>query len=293
MGNTMEFRVLGPLEIVRGSQPVELSAAKQRTLLAVLICHRNSPVSTNQLIDALWGPHPPRTAADNLRVYVHHLRRALGGDRIVRRQHGYAAIVAPAELDVDRFGELARRGQEIDDPHTAAAVLRQALDVWRGTPYADLTGVPALLEEARRLEEHRQTVLALRIEADLTLGRHTELIAELSRLATTYQLRERLQAQLMLALHRAGRRVEALEVFNRLRVRLADELGLDPSPSLGRLQSAILRGDPLLDDPRHGPGDIAAPRWARPACLCAGPGGGVLTFHVSGRTMIDSSSSGS
>lgn len=263
----MEFRVLGPLEIIRDSQPVELSAAKQRTLLAVLICHRNSPVSTDQLIDALWGPRPPRTAADNLRVYVHHLRRALGdGGRIVRRQHGYAAIVAPAELDADRFGELARRGQEIDDPYAAAAVLRQALDVWRGTPYADLTGVPALHEEAHRLEEHRQTVLALRIEADLTLGRHTELIAELSRLATTYQLRERLQAQLMLALHRAGRRVEALEVFNRLRVRLADELGLDPSPSLRELQSAILRGDPLLDDLHRGPG----PRWARPRCLCPG-----------------------
>jgi DNA-binding SARP family transcriptional activator len=279
----MEFRVLGPLEIVRGSHPVELSAAKQRTLLAVLICHRNNPVSTDQLIDSLWGPRPPRTAADNLRVYVHHLRRALGdGDRIMRRQHGYAAIVAPAELDVDRFGELARRGQETDDPHAAASVLRQALDLWRGTPYAELTGVPALHEEARRLEEHRQTVLALRIEADLTLGRHTELIAELSRLATTNPLRERLQAQLMLALHRAGRRVEALEVFNRLRVRLADELGLDPSPSLRQLQSAILRGDPLLDDARRGPADAAAPRWARPVCLCSG----LAPFEVAPRPAV-------
>jgi len=242
----MEFRVLGPLEVVMDSVPVRLDAAKQRTLLAVLICHRNDAVPAGQLVDALWGPCPPRTALDNLRVYVYHLRRALGAARIVRRPHGYAVVVEPGELDVDRFGELARRGRETDDLLTAAAVFRQALDVWRGRPYADLTTVPALREETRRLEEHRHAVLALHIDAELALGRHSDLIAELTGLVAAYPLRERLHAQLMLALHRAGRRAEALEIYHRLRVRLADELGLDPGPRLRHLQSAILHGDPIV-----------------------------------------------
>jgi DNA-binding SARP family transcriptional activator len=256
----MEFRVLGPLEVVRDSRPVELNAAKRRILLAVLIRHRNRPVPVGTLLDSLWDVHPPRTAADNLRVYVHHLRRALGGDRIVRRQHGYAVHIAPGELDVDRFTELARQGEEAGDPGAAAAVLQQALDVWRGPPYADLTGVAELRDEVRRLEEHRQAVLESRVDADLVLGRHTALIAELPELAARFPLREHIHAQLMLALCGAGRRAEALEVFNRLRGRLADELGIDPGPRLCHLQLAILHSDPALDAPRRVPAlDLPVP----------------------------------
>lgn len=268
----MEFRVLGALEVVRDSRPVELNAAKQRILLAVLIRHRDNPVPVETLLESLWGASPPRTAADNLRVYVYHLRRALGGDRIVRRQHGYAALVGPGELDVDRFTELARQGQEAGDPGSAAAIFRRALEVWRGTPYADITGVAELHDEVRRLEEHRQAVLESRIDADLALGRHTELIAELPGLVARYPLRERFHAQLMLALHRAGRRGEALEVFNRLRVRLADELGIDPGPRLHHLQLAILHGDRTLDEP---PLDVPATS-RRPAC----PYPGLAPFGV-------------
>jgi DNA-binding SARP family transcriptional activator/WD40 repeat protein len=246
----MEFRVLGPLEVVRDARPVELGAGKQRALLAVLLCHRNTPVPSERLVDALWGPTPPRTAADNLRVYVYHLRRALGdGNRITRHRHGYAALVAPGELDADRFAELAGQGQEASDHLAAAAKFRQALDLWRGAPYLDVAGVPTLHGEIRRLEEQRQAVLELRVDADLAAGRHAELVAELSGLAAHHPLRERLHTQLMLALDRAGRRAEALEVFARLRARLADELGLDPSERTWRVQAEILRGDAAAEPP--------------------------------------------
>ncbi|TDV35934.1 AfsR/SARP family transcriptional regulator [Actinophytocola oryzae] len=261
----MDFRVLGPLEVVRDSRPVELNAAKQRTLLAVLICHRDRAVPRDQLVDALWGSSPPRSAADNLRVYVYHLRRALGDRaRIVRRPHGYAALVAPGELDVDRFGELARQGRESSNPRTAAAAFRRALDVWRGAPYADVASVPMLREETRRLEECRETVSELYVDAELALGRHVEVLADLTRLVAAYPLRERPHAQLMLALHRAGRRVEALAVYDRLRVRLADEVGLDPNLRLRRLHLAVLRGDATLEGP------VEVPR-VPPVCPFPGP----------------------
>ncbi|OLF14773.1 nSTAND1 domain-containing NTPase [Actinophytocola xanthii] len=257
----MEFRVLGPLEVRTGSRPVELGAGKQRALLAVLLCHRNTPVPTERLVDALWGANPPRTAADNLRVYVYHLRRALGdGNRIARHRRGYAALVAPGELDVDRFVELTGQGQRAEDHLAAAAKFRQALDLWRGTPYVDV-GVTTLHEETRRLEEQRQAVLELRIDADLAAGRHTELIPELSGLAARHPLRERLHTQLMLALDGAGRRAEALEVFTRLRARLSDELGLDPSERSWRVQSAVLRGDAPVE-PRDLPATCPYPGLA-------------------------------
>ena len=272
----MEFRVLGPLEVLRDSRPVELGAGKQRALLAVLICHRNTPVPSERLVDALWGSTPPRTAADNLRVYVYHLRRALGdGNRITRHHHGYAALVAPGELDVDRFVELTGQGRQAHDHLTAAAKFRQALELWRGTPYVDVdvTGATALHEEVRRLEEQRQAVLELRVDADLAAGRHTELVAELPGLAARYPLRERLHTQLMLALDGAGRRAEALEVFNRLRARLADELGLDPSERSWRVQSAILRGDASVEPP-------ADDHDGRPAEHAVCPYPGLVPFDV-------------
>lgn len=260
----MDFRVLGPVEVVKDSRPVELGAGKQRTLLAVLIRHRGTPVSTDRLTDALWGSSPPRTAADNLRVYVYHLRRALGdGDRITRHHRGYALTVAPGELDVDRFAKLARQGREAGDPAVAAALCRRALDLWRGTPYADLAEAGALPAETYQLEEQRQAVLELRIEADLALGRHAELVAELCGLTARYPLRERLHGQLMLALDEVGRRADALDVYTRLRVRLADELGLDPSPRLVRLQSTILRGEG-----DRAPQDL--PRDVRPVAVGTG-----------------------
>jgi DNA-binding SARP family transcriptional activator/WD40 repeat protein len=252
----MQFRVLGPLQIINGSHPTELRSAKQRMLLAALLCEANSAISADQLIDLLWGARPPRTAAENLRVYVYHLRRALGdGERIVRSAQGYAMVVQPGELDAERFEALAAAGQDAFTAGRiapAADLLRQALDLWHGQPYAGLDDMAPVRAESRRLEERRQAVLELRIDADLMLGRHAELIAELSGLARRHPAQERFHAQLMLALYRAGRQAEALDVFGRLRTHLADELGLDPSARLRQLHSAILRADPALDDRRPG-----------------------------------------
>lgn len=249
----MEFSVLGPVEVVDGSRPVVLGAAKQRILLSVLLCHAGAPVSVDRLVEALWDARPPRSAVDNLRLYVHQLRRAMGDvGRIVRRPPGYALAVRDGELDAARFEELADAGQNAlisGDSGRAARLLRQGLALWRGTPFADLEHVTLLREEASRLQERRQAVLESRIEADLALGRHNDLIAELSTLVTRYPLREQLRVQLMLALYRAGRQAEALAVARDTRRLLATELGIDPGPSLRRLEQAILSSDAFLELP--------------------------------------------
>ncbi|MEU7858132.1 BTAD domain-containing putative transcriptional regulator [Nonomuraea sp. NPDC049141] len=241
----MEFAVLGPLHISADDQPLPLGAGKQRALLAELLCHPGRAVSTATLIEALWGQSPPRTAADNLRLYVHQLRRTLGRDRITRTGTGYVLALHPGELDADRFESLAEQGRialSAGDHERAAELLKRALDLWRGPAYAELNLTTALSDHAHRLEEERLTALENRIEADLARGMHAALVAELSGLVGEHPLRERPRRQLMLALARSGRQAEALATYRDARRVFATELGLDPGAELRHLHQAILTG---------------------------------------------------
>jgi DNA-binding SARP family transcriptional activator len=241
----MEFRVLGPLEVIDDGEPVPLGGAKQRALLAVLLLHANTVVSRDRLIDELWGTSPPETAQTALQVHISQLRKRLGREVISTRARGYAINVERRELDLDRFEELvsAASGRS---PHDAATALREALALWRGAPLADLDDTLARPERTR-LEEARLSVLEQRVDADLRLGGGSELVPELERLVAEHPLRERLRGQLMLALYRAGRQADALDVYRRGRRALAEELGLEPDEALQRLEKAILVHDPSLN----------------------------------------------
>jgi DNA-binding SARP family transcriptional activator/streptogramin lyase len=243
----MEFRILGPLEIVDDGRDVPLSGAKQRALLALLLLHANRVVSRDRLIDELWDTSPPETARTALQVHVSQLRKALGRERIVTQSPGYLVRVEPDELDLERFEHLLRGVERADSAGTAEA-LREALALWRGPPLGDLDGSFASAERAR-LDEQRLLALEQRIEAELALGVHAELVPELEELVRENLLRERLRAQLMLALYRCGRQAEALEVYRNGRRLLAEELGLEPGDDLRRLEKAILEQDPSLAAP--------------------------------------------
>ncbi len=251
----IRFNVLGPLEISDDRGRVAIRAAKQQLLLAVLLCGANEPVSVERLIHLLWTDCPPRTAPENLRLYVYHLRRALGDpQRIVRVSSGYALTVHGDELDAHRFEQLTRRGEAAlsdGDPWRAAATLSDGLALWRGRAYAGLDGIDLLRDEAVRLEERRRAALEARIDADLALGRHRALVAELSSLVAQHPLVEGLRCRLMLALYRCGRQAEALQVYRDTRRLLAEELGLEPGPELRRLEQAIITGDPSVAAPNQ------------------------------------------
>jgi DNA-binding SARP family transcriptional activator len=222
----MEFRILGPLEVVDGDRQVAIAGSKQRALLAILLLHSNAVVSRDRLIDELWGESPPDTASTALQVHVSQLRKSLGRDVIVTRTPGYMIRVEAGELDLQRFEQLVEeaRGKEAAP---AAATLRDALRLWRGPPLADLDGSVALPERGQ-LEEQRLSALEHRIDAELELGLHSQQLPELEALVREDPLRERCRAQLMLALYRSGRQAEALDVYSRGRRLLADELGLEP-----------------------------------------------------------------
>ena len=248
-----QFRILGPLEVQHGDEPLSLSA-KQRHLLAILLLNANRVVSTDRLIDELWGESPPETAPNALQVYVSQLRKVLPGDAesapIARRDPGYLLRVEPGQLDLERFEKLAAEGRErlaAGDAAAAAATLGEALALWRGRALADVD--EHLGAEAERLEELRVAVLEQRIEADLALGKHAEVVAELERLVQEHPFRERLRAQLMLVLYRAGRQADALEAYRAARRTLVDELGIEPGEELQRLERAILDHDPALAGP--------------------------------------------
>ena len=245
----MEFRILGPLEVVDDDgRGIPLQAAKPRALFLLLLLHRNRVVSQDVLIDELWAEAPPATAVKTLQVYVSQLRRALGDQRIETRPGGYVLRVEPGELDADAFEQLVAEKRWTD-----------ALELWRGPALSDVRGEHFALVAAERLEESRLAALEGRIDADLDAGRHAAIVGELEQLAEEHPLRERLRAQLMLALYRSGRQAEALEVYRRTRERLADELGLEPGAELRELEQAILRQDPALRRPVTGP---AAPTAA-------------------------------
>jgi len=225
----VEFRLLGPLEVADGDRLLAVAGTKPRALLAALLLRAGETVSAERLIDELWGDEPPETAQNTLQVYVSQLRRALGADLVERRPPGYAAAVAREQVDLARFDDLvaSARGAE---PAVAAARLRDALALWRGAPEFD----------AARLEELRLGALEERIDADLALGRHAELVPELQSLVAAEPLRERLRAQLMLALYGDGRQAEALAEYARARETLVEELGVEPGPELQRAQRLVL-----------------------------------------------------
>jgi DNA-binding SARP family transcriptional activator len=243
----MDFLLLGPLEVLsEHDRPVALGGVKQRSLLAVLLLHANELVSTDVLIDRLWGAAPPATAAKSVQVYVSRLRKVLGGGRLATHGRGYVLHVEPSELDLARFEQLAEDARRAP-PDLAAGKLGKALTLWRGSALADLAYEPFAQVEIARLEELRMTVLEQRIDADLSCGRHAELVGELEALVARHPLRERLRCQLMLALYRSARQAEALDAYRAARRELQEELGLEPSGELRQLEQAILRQDPDLD----------------------------------------------
>ncbi len=254
----MEFRLLGPLEVIEGDRSLALGGAKPRSLLALLLLHANQVVSADHLIDALWGDQPPATAAKSLQVHISKLRKQMGDGRLVTRTPGYLLQVDPSELDLARFERLVGDSRGAD-PEQAAKKLGQALALWRGEALADLAYEPFARAEIARLGELRLAVLEQRIDADLAGRRHAEIVGELEVLVAAHPLRERLLWQLMLALYRSGRQAEALAAYRAARTLLSEELGLEPSEELRQLEQAILRHDSALDPAEGRPAAATSP----------------------------------
>lgn len=255
MSGGFTFSVLGPLEVREDGRPVSLTAAKQRALLALLLLNANQVMTKERLLAELWGPDAPLTAPKMLQVLVFRVRRGLGlgsDDGLLEtRPAGYAIRVQPDQLDILRFTALAAAGREqlALDPALAADRLAEALSLWHGAPLSDLADEPFAVAAVARLEEVRLAALEDRIEADLALGRHAAIVAELKDLSAKHPFRERLTAQLMLALYRSGRQAEALETYRTARALLVEQQGIDPSMRLQRLHGAILRQESSLDPP--------------------------------------------
>jgi DNA-binding NarL/FixJ family response regulator/DNA-binding SARP family transcriptional activator len=251
----VEYRILGPLEVVEGGEPVPLGRPKERLVLAVLLLSANEFVSRERLIDELWGESPPPTARKAVNVFVSQLRKALtrdGLDPIATADGGYRIGVEADQLDVARMRRLlatARERAAAGEPEAAAELLREALALWRGPTLAGLVLESRGRDEVAQLDELRLTALMDRIDCDLALGRHADVLGELHVLVGEHPLLERLRAQLILALYRADRQAEALEAYQQARDVLVEELGIEPSPALQRLQKGILIQDPALELP--------------------------------------------
>ncbi|HET9738585.1 MAG TPA: BTAD domain-containing putative transcriptional regulator, partial [Solirubrobacteraceae bacterium] len=244
----MEIRLLGPLEVRDGGVTFTLPRRQQRALLAALALRAGETVSTDRLVADLWGERAPASAIGSLQNAVSALRKVLGEGVLVRQAPGYRLLVRPDDVDATRFERLVSEARSAE-PAGRAALLSDALALWRGPALADLDELEFARLEAARLDELYVNALEERLEADLELGRHGALVGELETLVATHPLRERLRGQLMLALYRCGRQAEALEVYRAARLALADELGLDPTPELQELERRILRQDPALAAP--------------------------------------------
>ena len=244
----MEFRILGPLEVLGDDGPLKLGGPKQHAVLAHLILRPNRVVPAGLLIDQLWGDEPPETARNTLQTYVYRLRKVLGDARIEAGSGGYLLHAEPDEIDAGRFEALLKHAKVLigTDPTAAAAELEEGLALWRGEALADLGDEPSLRGEIARLDELRLAAVEHRIAAQLAMGRHSTVVSELEALTARYPLRERLWANLILALYRSGRQAEALSTYQRARQVLASELGSDPSTELQRLHEQILNHDPEL-----------------------------------------------
>jgi DNA-binding SARP family transcriptional activator len=250
---SLEFRLLGPLEVRRGGEPLALGGARPRALLACLLLGRGRVVSVDELVDGLWGESPPRTARHMVEVYVSKLRKRLDSGVLLTRPPGYLLQPERQRVDVERFERLLGEGAEAlarSDASRASASLAAALALWRGPALADFTYEPFAQAEIARLEELRLVALEERVEADLALGQHAELIGELEALVAKHPYRERPRGQLMLALYRAGRQADALAAYRSARETLVEELGVKPGPELRRLEQAILAQEEWLTGPR-------------------------------------------
>lgn len=259
----MEIRILGPIGVFTAGRQVALGGRRQRAVLAGLLVHADEPVSTDWLIDFVWGENPPPTARKSLQTYISRLRRIVGETVIEGSSDGYLLRLDGIELDADRFEQIAERGRRLlaTDPESVFDELGSALALWRGSPLSDIDAGIDLLPYVERLQEARLAALEDRMEAGLVLGRHGELVGELKSLVEAHPLRERLWGQLMLALYRSGRQGEALRAFQRCRQILGNELGIDPSAALQRLEERILLQDPGLDLKSSAP---IAPRDSMP-----------------------------
>jgi YVTN family beta-propeller protein len=271
----MDYRILGSFEVWVDDRLVGLGGEKPRALLAILLLHHNEVVSADRLIDDLWGESPPETASSTLRAYVSRLRKALGpngaspseepesapavnGRVLLTRDRGYLLAVAPGELDLECFRDLAERGRDAlaaGRTAEAATVLREALGMWRGPPLAEFAYEPFARGVIAQLEELHLAAVEDRVEADLALGRARALVSELRELVARHPLRERLRGQLMLALYRSGRQAEALEAYQAFRRSLSEELGLEPGPAIQQVEQSILRRELAVDLP---PGDATS-----------------------------------
>jgi YVTN family beta-propeller protein len=245
----IDVRILGSLGVTIDGRPVSVGGGKQRLVFAALLLRRGEPVSVDQLIDLVWDERPPANAVKSIQVYVSQLRKELGPDRIATEGGGYLLRVQRGALDSERFEDAAARGDAelaAGDAGRALTTLREGLALWRGEPLAEFRYEAFAQAEVARLEELRQTAIEQRIDAELMLGRHRQLVAELEQLVRDHPLRERLLGQLMVALYRSGRQADALDRYRAGRTRLDQELGLEPSPELRSLERAILEHDPAL-----------------------------------------------
>ena len=302
-----EFGILGPLEVTRCGRAVPLGGPRQRAVLALLLLEANRVVSLDRLAEDVWGGHPPEGWVTTVQIYVSHLRQALepgrargaAGEVLVTRGRGYLLRVDGERLDAARFQDgftAGRAALEAGRYAEAAGTLRQALGLWRGQVLADLADYAFTRPEAARLEELRLAAVEARVEADLALGRHDALTAELEQLAGGHPLRERLHGQLMLALYRCGRQGDALAAYRRVRDLLAGELGIDPGEPLRRLHAAVLAQDPALDWAGDRPAPVEAHRpdagvldsspAAEPRPRPAGPGRGRAWARWRGRRLL-------
>jgi DNA-binding SARP family transcriptional activator/pimeloyl-ACP methyl ester carboxylesterase len=251
----VKFRILGPLEVELSSGAIDVHSAKLQTVLGVLLLHANEVVSSERLIDELWGSRPPATAGKVIQTYVSQLRSLLGAEPITTQRPGYLLRVDKGGLDAERFRQMTAAGRrhaadgEID---SAVYCYREALELWRGEPLTGVVFESFARNEVERLEEERIAAVMDRVDCELAAGRHDDVVPELELLVKRYPLRERLLVQLMLALYRSGRQADALAVHRETRERLRDELGIEPGPSVKRLERQILLQDPDLDPPAGG-----------------------------------------
>jgi predicted ATPase/DNA-binding SARP family transcriptional activator len=232
----MEFRILGPLEVLADGRALDLGGPKQRALLGALLLAANRAVSSDDLVRALWDDDPPETSHKALQIHVSHLRKLLGRDRVETRAPGYLLLVEDGELDLPRFEQLRVEGRHAE-----------ALALWRGPPLADLADRAFVQADVARLEELRLSCLEDRLEEEIESGRGRDVLPEVEALVRDYPLRQRLRMQLMLALYRTGRHAEALAAYQDARTKLVDELGIEPARELRQLQQQILQQDPALD----------------------------------------------
>lgn len=259
----IEFNVLGPLEVTVAGISVVPTAKKPSQILAMLALNAGQVVTSTSLIEELWDLTPPRSAASTIQTYIMQVRRKLraalltaghntANELLITRRNGYQLDVAPEGVDAARYERLSangRRAMSEGDHRSASRILHTALNIWRGPAMVDVPTGPHMQIEAVRLEESRLSDLELRIDADLRLGRHHDLLRELAMLRARHPMLENFGAQYMLALHRSGRQSQALEVYRGIRHTIVDQLGVEPSARLRRLHQAMLSGEPVVDDP--------------------------------------------